>query len=253
MSICAYNKKALTEMIKADSEKLGEQYLSVETKRDFSISFENKTALLEKWDAEYRKRRRRNIIIISIIAVIVALYLGLFVYGYIKMTYINRTYEGYMWVQGDLDEGYEEVTVKLKGKGSPSSYYDFEKEKRYPCLSFRGEVTVLKGEEQLYHYTTVSLSCALGSMHSPWRSPLDRSIPTISAVMRTDALISEIIIYPCDEDDQYTLIEGNKYGLEWNSDGSTIIYASFFDDPDLTKIDKLRFSYISHYTDNRPK
>ena len=39
MSICAYNKKALTEMIKADSEKLGEQYLSVETKRDFSISF----------------------------------------------------------------------------------------------------------------------------------------------------------------------------------------------------------------------
>lgn len=122
-------------MIKADSEKLGEQYLSEETKRDFSISFEDKMALLEKWDAEYRKRRRRNIIIISVIAVIAALLLGLFFYGYIKMTYINRTYEGYMWVQGELDQGYEEVTVKIKGKGGPSSYYDYEKKSAIPaCL-----------------------------------------------------------------------------------------------------------------------
>ncbi len=120
-------------------------------------------------------------------------------------------------------------------------------------MSFIGDITVLKGEEQLYHYSGVFLSCSFIELHSPWRSPLDESIPTVSAAIHTDALISEIIIYPCDEDDQYTLIEGNKYVSEWSSDGSIVIYASFFDDPNLTKIDKLRFSTTSHYTDNRPK
>lgn len=239
----------ISQIVKDESKKMGKECLSADTQRSFSISFENKMELLKKWDAEYHKRRRRNIIIFSVIAFIALAFLALLLWGYIHITYINRTYEGYMWVQGELEEGYEKVTVKINGKGKLSSYYDLKANVSRPCLSFIGDVTVLNGDKQLYHYSGVFLDCSGIELHFPWPVPLDKSIPTISAAMNVDAYLHDIIIYPFDEDDQYKQVDENKYVCDWDSAGSIIIYASRFDDKSLSWIDSMHFSSTSHYID----
>ena len=153
----------------------------------------------------------------------------------------------------ELEEGYEKVTVKISGKGELSSYYDLKANVSRPCLSFIGDVTVLKDGEQLYHYSGVFLDCSYINVHFPWPYPLNQSVPTISAVMNVDSYLHDIIIYPCDEDDQYKQVDENKYVCNWDSAGSVIIYASRFDDKSLSLIDSMHFSSTLHYTDNRPK